>query len=189
MRSARPGKDSILSGFPQFIPGSCSVAHRNSQRRARVRTENVDAFVIPDLNAVIASELFELGASGFGILLREQYTSEASPRGEPQHLFVLSGKAAQLQKGNSSDRQSRQRRRYLWSAGQPQELAKVLADDNNISSGDREALLHAFAREFSDYPTAVRLPPCETWRLANASHGRHERRPVPSRALERHGRT
>ena len=96
---------------------------------------------------------------------------------------------APKRKGNSSDRQSRQRRRYLWSAGQPQELAKVLADDNNISSGDREALLHAFAREFSDYPTAVRLPPCETWRLANASHGRHERRPVPSRALERHGRT
>jgi hypothetical protein len=44
---------------------------------------------------------------------------------------------------------------FQWGQGQPQELDKALADYNNISTGDRAALLHAFAREFNDYP----IPP------------------------------
>ncbi len=43
--------------------------------------------------------------------------------------------------------------KFRWGQGQPQELDKTLADYHNISTGDRAALLHAFAREFNDYPT------------------------------------
>lgn len=43
--------------------------------------------------------------------------------------------------------------KFQWGQGQPQGLDKALADYNNISAGDRAALLHAFAREFNDYPT------------------------------------
>jgi hypothetical protein len=43
--------------------------------------------------------------------------------------------------------------KFQWGQGQPQELNKALADDNNIIPEDRAALLHAFAREFNDYPT------------------------------------
>jgi hypothetical protein len=43
--------------------------------------------------------------------------------------------------------------KFQWGQGQPQELEKALADYNNISTEDRAALLHAFAREYNDYPT------------------------------------
>ena len=43
--------------------------------------------------------------------------------------------------------------KFQWGQGQPQELYKALADFNNISTGDRAALLHAFAGECNDYPT------------------------------------
>lgn len=43
--------------------------------------------------------------------------------------------------------------KFKWGQGQAQELDKGIADDDNISAGDRTALLHAFAREFNDYPT------------------------------------
>ena len=43
--------------------------------------------------------------------------------------------------------------KFQWGQGQPQELDKALADYNNISAEDRTALLHAFAREYSDYPS------------------------------------
>ncbi len=43
--------------------------------------------------------------------------------------------------------------KFQWGQGQAQELEKVLADYHSISRGDRAALLHAFAREFNDYPT------------------------------------
>jgi hypothetical protein len=42
--------------------------------------------------------------------------------------------------------------KFQWGQGEPQELDKALADYNDISRGDRAALLHAFAREFSNYP-------------------------------------
>jgi len=42
---------------------------------------------------------------------------------------------------------------FHWGPGEPQELDKALAEYKDIGAGDRDALLHAFAREFSDYPT------------------------------------
>lgn len=42
---------------------------------------------------------------------------------------------------------------FQWGQGQPQELDKALAHYNSISKGDRGALLHTFAREY----TIVRL--------------------------------
>ena len=49
---------------------------------------------------------------------------------------------------------------FQWGQGQPQKLETALADYNNISTQDRAALLHAFAREYNDYPT----PPSPTER-------------------------
>ena len=66
-------------------------------------------------------------------------------------------------------------------------VARLLARKLRRISKELTATNQKFgAAQLSDRCAA---PPCETWRLANASHGRHERRPVPSRALERHGRT
>jgi hypothetical protein len=43
--------------------------------------------------------------------------------------------------------------KFQWGQGEPQELDTALADYKNIGAGDRAALLHALAREFSHYPT------------------------------------
>jgi hypothetical protein len=42
---------------------------------------------------------------------------------------------------------------FHWGAGEPQELDKALTEYKDIGAEDRSALLHAFAREFSDDPT------------------------------------
>jgi len=54
--------------------------------------------------------------------------------------------------------------KFHWGQGQPQELDKSLADYKNISTGDRAALLRAFAREFHNSPT----PPSPTERAEQA---------------------
>ena len=43
--------------------------------------------------------------------------------------------------------------KFQWEQGEPQELDKALADCDNISTGDRAALLSALAREYNNYPT------------------------------------
>jgi len=43
--------------------------------------------------------------------------------------------------------------KFKWGEGLPQELNKTLVDYKDISSGDRAALLHAFAHESNDFPT------------------------------------
>jgi hypothetical protein len=42
---------------------------------------------------------------------------------------------------------------FQWGSGEPQELDKALAEYKDVNAGDRAALLHAFAREFKNYPT------------------------------------
>ena len=42
--------------------------------------------------------------------------------------------------------------KFQWGEGQSLDLDKSLADYNNISTGDRTAILNALARKFEDYP-------------------------------------
>ena len=47
--------------------------------------------------------------------------------------------------------------KFRWGQGRQLDLNKTLADYQNISTGNRTALLHAFSRKFNDDPTSPTL--------------------------------